>query len=261
MSTATIASAPARSLGDAMAAGLRAASIVVVSCGVAGAIVGGLGSRIVMRLSALAAPEARGAVTEAGNVVGEITLSGTVGLMLFAGIASAVFGAGASTVLRPWLPRGTFTRGLVFGLFLLALLGGVVIDPANADFVILGDRVLNVSMFSALFLAFGLVASGTEAALEARIDRAPAFSPRSWALSLVVALPIVPGVAGVAFGFAWQLGVPLVASSLAMAVAGRLDRRGRRAAARGIRLVAPAVMATVVLVAGAASVDDVATIL
>lgn len=260
MSTVTIASAPRRSVGDAMAAELRAASIVVVSCAVAGAIVGGIGSRVVMRLSALAAPEARGMATEAGNMVGEITLSGTVGLMLFAGIASAVFGAGASTVLRPWLPRGTVSRGLVIGLFLLALLGGVVIDPANADFVLLGDRALNVAMFSTLFIAFGLVASGTAAFLEARIARAPALSPRGWAVSLLVALPIVPGVAAVAFGFAWQLGVPLVASSLAMAVSDRTDR-ARRGAAQRIRIAATAVMATVILVAGAAYVDDVATIL
>ena len=71
----------------------------------------------------------------------------------------------------------------------------------------------------------------------------------------------MPGVAGVAVGFAWQLGVPLVASSLAMAVAGRIDRRGRHGAARGVRLAATAVLAAVVIVAGAAYVGDVATIL
>ena len=79
--------------------------------------------------------------------------------MVFAGLSSTVFGTGAFVVARPWLPRGTVARGLVFGAFLLALTGAAVVDRANADFVILGDRLLNVAMFSALFLAFGLVAS------------------------------------------------------------------------------------------------------
>jgi hypothetical protein len=98
--TATV-SAPTRTLGDAMAARLRAAAIVAIGSGIAGAIVGGLGSRIVMRLATLAAPEVRGAVTENGAVVGEITLAGTVALMVFAGFASTPLGAGAFVVAKP----------------------------------------------------------------------------------------------------------------------------------------------------------------
>jgi hypothetical protein len=61
--------------------------------------------------------------------------------MLFAGVGSAIFGAGAFTVARPWLPRSKALRGLVFEGFLLALMGSNVVDPVNADFVILGDRL------------------------------------------------------------------------------------------------------------------------
>jgi hypothetical protein len=244
-----------------MSARLRELAIVVVGSGIAGALVGGLGSRVVMRLAALAAPEVRGALTENGNVVGEITFQGSVALMIFAGLSSAVFGAGAFVVLRPWLPRRTVPRGLVFGAFLLALTGAAVVDKANADFVILGDRLLNVTMFSALFVAFGLVASYAFAVLERRVPPAASLSPRMWALTAACALPIVPGVIGVAFVSASNLGLPLIGAWLAMLAASAVDRRGRHRLAQLIRIGATTTMLVVVGLAGAEYVESVTTIL
>jgi hypothetical protein len=243
-----------------MASRLRETAIIVVGSGVAGALVGGLGSRVVMRISALAAPEVRGMVTENGNVVGEITLAGTIALMVFGGLSSTVFGTGAFVVARPWLPRGTVARGLVFGGFLLALTGATVVDKANADFVILGDRVLNVTMFSGLFFAFGVVASSAVASLERRVPPAAALSPRMWALTAVCALPVVPGLIGVAFAFAPQLGVPLIGTWAAMLSAAVVDRRGRHGLAQLIRAGATAGMLVIVGLAGAEYVDGVTTI-
>ena len=81
-----------------------------------------------------------------------------------------------------------------------------VVDAGNADFAILGDRLLNITMFSALFVAFGLVASFAFVALERRVPPAASLSPRLWALTAVCALPVVPGVIGVAFSFGSSLG-------------------------------------------------------
>jgi hypothetical protein len=244
-----------------MAARLRDTAIVVVASGVAGATVGGIGSRVMMRLAALAAPEVRGAVTENGAVVGEITLQGTIALMLFAGLSSAVLGAGAFVLARPWLPRRTVARGLVFGAFLLAMTGAAVVDEGSPDFVILGDRALNVAMFSALFVAFGLVASSAVAVLERRVPPATSLSPRMWALTAVCALPILPGMIGVAFTFASQLGVPLVGAWAAMFSASTIERRGRHGLAQLIRVGATAAMLVIVGLAGAEYVDHVTTIL
>ena len=169
-----------------MAARLRTAAIVAIGSGIAGALVGGLGSRLAMRLVALAAPEVRGAVTENGAIVGEITLAGTVALVVFAGSRPRRSEAGVFVVVKPWLER-TVPRGIVFGGFLLATMGSSVVDAGNADFVLLGDRLLNVAIFSALFLAFGVVASASFTALEARVPEAAAFSPRMWAVSAVCA--------------------------------------------------------------------------
>lgn len=261
MDAAATAEAPPRSAGDTLAAPLRQAAIGVIGCGIAGALVGGIGSRLVMRLGALAAPEVQGALTENGNAVGEITLGGTIGLMIFAGVSSAVFGAGAYTVARPWLPRSAVARGLVLGFFLLALTGSTVVDPANPDFVILGDRVLNVTLFSALFIAFGLVASGAVAFLEDRVPPARSLSPRMWALTVLCAIPVIPGLAVVTLGFAPGLGVPLVGAWAVMLLATALDRRNLRSPARLARVTATAVLLVVVVLAGAEYIDGVATIL
>jgi hypothetical protein len=253
--------ATSRSIGDGVAARLREVAITVVAGGVAGVLVGGLGSRLVMRLAAIAAPEARGAVTENGNVVGDITLAGTVGLVVFAGLASAVIGAGALVVLRPWLPEAPAARGLLLGAILLALFGTAVVDPANADFVLLGDRALNVAMFSALFLAFGLVASVTGAVLDARILPAEHFGPGAWLVSLLVAAPVVPGVLGVAFASASRAALALVGASVVMHAAPAVERRRGRAAATLVRGLATLVMLAAIAVAGAGYVDAVRTIL
>jgi hypothetical protein len=244
-----------------MASRLREAAIVVAGAGIAGVLVGGLGSRLVMRLAALAAPEVRGTLTENGNVVGEITLEGTIALMIVAGLSSTVFGSGAFVVARPWLPRRTVPRGLILGAFLLALTGDAVVDAANADFVILGDRLLNVTMFSSLFVAFGLVTSSAITVLDRRVPPATSLSPRMWALTAVLALPVVPGLLGVAFASASQLGVPLIGAWIAMISAPAIDRRGRHGLAQLFRAGATAAMVVIVVLTGAEYVESVTTIL
>ena len=253
--------APTRTIGDEVAATLRRIALVVVASGIAGALVGGIGSRAVMRIAAIVAPEARGLLTENGNVVGEFTVAGTIGLLIFAGIASAIVGAGVSVLTDPWLPRRTVARGLVLGGILLALFGSAVVDPANADFVLLGNRALNVAMFSGLFLGFGLVASGGLAALDRRVPAASTFSPRAWGIAFVLAVPALLGIVGVAFGTGSRLGLLLVAARGVLVAACMLERRGSFGAARVIRAAATATLIAVVGIAGATYVDAVATIL
>ena len=124
---------------------------------VVGTIVGGLGSRLVMRLSAIAAGSSvQGITTSNGNRVGEITLGGTIGLIVFGGVFAGSFGGLLYASLRPWLvPFGRW-RGLIFGLSLLGLTGSLILDGANSDFIILRPPLLNVAMFAALFPIFGL---------------------------------------------------------------------------------------------------------
>ena len=135
---------------------LRRFAAVFVAGGFAGMIAGGLGSRLAMRIAALAAPEAiQGFPTEAGARIGEITLEGTLFLILFAGIGSAVIGAAFYLLVRSWLPRRRWLRAIAFGGLELVVFGTRVLDAGNADFTILGHPLLNVAVFSSLFVLHG----------------------------------------------------------------------------------------------------------
>jgi hypothetical protein len=135
---------------------LRGFAGVFVAGGVAGVVVGGLGSRVAMRIAALTANDvAQGLRTEAGATIGRITLEGTLFLIAFAGIGSALVGTAFYVATLPWLPRRRALRALAFGGLELVLFGTVLLDPGNPDFTILG-RLLNVLVLSTLFVLHGV---------------------------------------------------------------------------------------------------------
>lgn len=97
--------------------------------GVAAGALAGLASRIVMRISGFAAgPGAVGELTESGFVVGEVTLGGTLALVLLGAIGGALGGA-VYVAMRPWLAPLHRWRGIGFGLLMLAVSGEP--DPAS----------------------------------------------------------------------------------------------------------------------------------
>lgn len=122
---------------------------------VVGLVVAGIGSRVVMRLLAVADPDARGVVTENGNRVGEITLGGTLALVLFVGVFSGIAAGLIVFGVRRWLPARLLWRGLALSAVLLAALGGTVLDPDNLDFRLLEPAGLAVGLFGLLFIAAG----------------------------------------------------------------------------------------------------------
>jgi hypothetical protein len=136
----------ARQVGTASLAGI-----------VAGVLVGGLLGRVVMRISGFMAGAALAGVhTENGNVVGDITLTGTLALIMFVGLPSGILGGLLYALLEPWLRRLRPWHGLAYGVALLATAGFAFLDPVNFDFRRFGVPVLNVAMFAALFVLFGV---------------------------------------------------------------------------------------------------------
>jgi hypothetical protein len=139
---------------------------------VAGAIVGGVGGRIAMRVTGfVAGPSVAGVTTTNGNRVGEITLGGTIGVLLV-GVALGVLGGLVYAVVEPWLRRLRPWQGVVFGVFLLVAAGISVLDPVNSDFSRFGSAPLHVAMFAALFLLFGILIAWV-------FDRLPAIAAQS----------------------------------------------------------------------------------
>lgn len=170
---------------------LGVATVAGVSTGV---LVGGLGGRLIMKLIALAAePAATGRVTSNGNTVGDLTVEGTLAIVVFSGIFSGLIGGLLYLALRPWLqPLGRW-RGLAFGGAVLALMGHSVLEPDNFDFRVFGPTALSVALFAALFLVFGLV-------IAPAFDRFAAAARRSRAAAVVAWLGVVPAILVIALG-------------------------------------------------------------
>lgn len=246
-----------------------------VSGVVVGAIVAGLGSRIAMRISAIAAgPDMLGRLTENGNRVGDITVAGTAGLILFAGVLPGIASAVLYVALRPWLSIFGPWRGGAFGLVGFGLIGWSVIDPQNSDFRRFGPPLLNVALFAVLFPLYG-------AALAPFADwLSRAVSARAAPLLLIAlirgASVLAAGVLLIAVGAALESiavrgNAPLVAGffgTLGLALAGRwlLTRGGRDLLAVDRRavlasygvLAAPALVGLVVAVSGIARIIGLA---
>jgi hypothetical protein len=160
-----------------------------VAGAIAGLIVGGIGSRLAMRILALTSPGTQGVLTQAEEVVGEITLAGTL-FLLGAGAALGVGGGLAYVAIRRWLPsKGT---GLVFGLLMLAVSGRPLVDPENIDFVVLDPAWLGITMFASLPILFGLLIVPLQAKLEPIFTKA-----RS---GIATTLVLVAGLAPLAIG-------------------------------------------------------------
>lgn len=122
---------------------------------IAGLIVGGVGSRVAMRIMALTSGTAQGAETEFGATVGEITLGGTLFLLIGSSLVGMLGGIFYMTIRR-LLPGNVLVKGLVFGTLVLALAGRFLVAPDNPDFVILSPAGLAVAMFAALPVLYGL---------------------------------------------------------------------------------------------------------
>ena len=238
-----------------------------VAGGVAGVVVGGIGSRIAMRIAALTARDvAQGLTTEAGATIGRITFEGTAFLVVAVGIGTALVGTAFYLATLPWLPRRRRLRALAFGGLELVVFGTVLLDPGNPDFTILGRPLLNVLVLGSLFVLHGVALvmlvepSGRLVSVVARGGR--------WRARLVavgtfiaMALTALGAVALVARATGWAALVTLV---LLLCAAGLLilDLRPTRPVTRPALRITGAVALTLLTISGIVGlVEAVTTIL
>lgn len=155
--------------GHPIARMLRRLAVVEVSGLAAGFLVGGIGSRLMMRIMAATSPAAaQGKVTDAGEIVGRVTSGGTVGLIIFVGLLFGLLGAAIYAVLGRFLPRAAWVAGLVLGLLLLGVFARTdPLAPDNRDFAILSPVLLAVVIIVLLFLLYGT----TLVALASKLER------------------------------------------------------------------------------------------
>jgi hypothetical protein len=168
---------------------------VAVAAGAAGGILAaGAGGRLVMRLLAVTAgADAQGQITEAEEIVGRITVDGTIGFVVFTGLFFGLLSAVGYLLLRRWLPAGR-AGGLAYGVLLLVA-AGTRLEPlrrGNLDFDLVGPGWLAVAAFAALVVFHGMLV----AALAGRLSRAVpllAARPRAIAVYAPLFLLALPG--------------------------------------------------------------------
>lgn len=162
-----------------------------------GVLVGGIGGRVVMRIAALANPQATGLPTENGEIVGAITLNGTLALILFGGLAAGVLAGFLWVILRPWIP-GTGRRRIAISALIAIALGGFgLVQASNPDFLILDPDGPLIAMLLALIGLVGATVAWLDGWLDRRLPRPSAVGERSTitygliaALGLVLAVPL-----------------------------------------------------------------------
>lgn len=229
-------------------------SILLTSGVLAGIAVIGGGGRLAMRLLAVTAgDDAQGRLTEAEEIVGDITLDGTIGFVVFNGIIGGVAGSALYLLVRRFLPQGR-TGGILFGLGLLIVVGTTV-DPLradNPDFDIVGPGWLAAVVFGLVVVAFGIVLAGVAARMSAWL---PLPSTQRWTLVRYV----LPGVvAAVAF----SLTAVLVVGGVVVVLATRWQPLVRAARSPQLLLAGRLVLGGVLLVASPNAIrtlTDIAT--
>jgi len=213
---------------------------------VAGIVVGGLGGRLVMRVAAILHPDAVGALTENGNRIGDITLGGTLSLVLFGLISCAMAGA-VWVIVSPWIPGHAGVRALLTAGIAMAIGTPVLIIGRNPDFVILDHDPAVVALLVALVGAIGLSIALLDSWLDRRLPRTVEGQKRPAAfyaivtlMGAVLVLPFVLLVFLAADEYQVQLraGYALLVVGLCTATCWGLRVRGRGIAPRGLVVIA-----------------------
>lgn len=201
------------SFGDRTLEALRALGVAASAGAVSGLLVLGLGGRLVMRATAaFSGDDAQGRLTEADEIVGSITVGGTIGFIVFVGLAGGFLAAAGYAIFGWLLPHRAGWAGLAIAALLLGIVGvRDPIAPDNRDFAVLEPTWLVL----VLVAGTGVLFATTFAAVAARLTQTAARPDRRRWLPVVGLVPVA--VPPLTFAFAYA---PLRAA-VAPALAGR----------------------------------------
>jgi len=141
--------------------------------GIAGIIVGllvaGLGGRLIMRLATILHEDTVGLRTENGELIGNITLNGTLALMTFGGLGMGLMAGTIWVIVRPWIPGGAMARALATAIVAIALGTPSLVQQTNPDFFLLSHDRLVVAMLVGLVGLVGFSIALVDGALDAHL--------------------------------------------------------------------------------------------
>ncbi len=227
-------------LGATLRRLLRSISVAVSAGIVAGVITAGLGGRLMMRiLAATSSDRVQGLATEADETIGEITLGGTIGLVVFVGVTSGLFGGLVYVAIRRWLPASARGAGLVLGGLAIGLAPLIdALNPDSVDFLFLDPDLLSVLLIVALFPLWGMTVASM-------IERAE----RSWPLPAWTPLGVAGCLPLLVFAPAFFLLLFVVGGILAVLAAQRIGGLRRLVRSRPFDLAGRGLLVALVLVA------------
>lgn len=171
--------------GERLAVTVSRAGGMLIGAYLAGVLTVGAGGRLMMRvLAATSSDDVQGLRTEADEIIGEVSVGGSVFLIAVVGIGAAVVGLALFSLLRRWLPE----RSLAAGLVGVAIGAGLLVRPAgllsstNSDFTLIAPVALAVALCVATLVLFG-------AAFGVLVDRlAPRWPRPGWSAQGVVSV-------------------------------------------------------------------------
>lgn len=144
--------------GERLAVTVSRASGMLAGAMVAGVLTVGAGGRLLMRvLAATSSQDAQGRLTDAEEIVGEVSVDGSLFLILILGIGLGGVGLAGFLLLRRWLPDRSIGAGLIgvaIGAGLLVRPSGLL-NPDNKDFTLLSPVALAVAFCLAILVLFG----------------------------------------------------------------------------------------------------------
>jgi len=212
-----------------------------------GVIVAGFGGRIVMRIVAMLVPSATGAFTENGNRIGNVTIGGSLGLIVFVGLLAAIFFAVVWVVISPWLPGKGVVRGLVAVPFAVAVGGFGLIERDNRDFAVLGHDPLVVACLLALVASIAPAMALADGWLDRRLPHAK--SRDSAAASAYLVLSAIGVVLGGLLTFqaatgreSQPLGITTIVVGIVTLAWWRQRMRGQASPSRAMQIAARSIL-------------------
>lgn len=182
--------------GERLAVAVSRAGGMLIGAYLTGVLTIGAGGRLLMRVLAATSPDdVQGLRTEADEVIGEVSVGGSVFLVVFVGIGAAVVGLALFVMLRPWLPEQSLPAGLVG----VAIGAGLLVRPvglltsANSDFTLVTPVALAVALCLTTLVLFGATFGVLVDHLGPRWPR-PGWSPQGVVsvLPFAVLLPAPP---------------------------------------------------------------------
>jgi len=180
-----------------IAAILRVVGVFVLAGMLSGALVGGLGGRVVMRVSGYLYQRENPGVTilteNSGEPVGQISLQGTIDLIVELAVSGAAIGM-LLLLVAPWLSHSGWRRAGGFGLIVLSLVGPMVISPGSRDLRLFGPVPLNIAMFATLIVAAGMLTTPIFGWLDRSLVARHRLLPRIGAAALRPVVVVLGGI-------------------------------------------------------------------